>query len=339
MLKTIATWDAATRAAPCRSRTPSISSGGSWATVCVTCRALMTPASHPDVPAIARELSSRGIVVAPSERFLTDDGQRALGEAASRLLATGRNDNVEAVVSGRASAGERQKEFVVHLVSYRRGIPSDDPIRRSPLTRSCWRLCRPIWDSGRACIRWRRGSTIRPMRLRRSRSSGTATRRICGSSKPSSTSWMSMSTAARSHTPRYPPVRRRGSQRSKAREEEADCRRPDDAGVSAGIVARLHRRPEHDDSGRHARLSPRRQAAARPADPDHVHVPSGVPLTARSLSVDGMPAWISSDIQRWAVKPLLGRVPDCEITQSKKQKKSAARAPKAGEGHTPAAGR
>jgi len=51
---------------------------------------------------------------------------------------------------------------------------------------------------------------------------------------------------------------------------------------------------------------------------------SGMPFTEGSLSVDRMPAWISSDIQRWAVKPLLGRARAPASTPKKKKKSLAA---------------
>jgi hypothetical protein len=48
---------------------------------------------------------------------------------------------------------------------------------------------------------------------------------------------------------------------------------------------------------------------------------SGVPITERALSIDRMPDWISSDIQRWAVKPLLGNSPRSEGAKGKKSRK------------------
>src|SRR5687768_17819152 len=73
-----------------------------------TGRAVLTGVSHRDVPTIARELTAQGIVVGPSERFLTEDGRQALREAASKILETSRSEEVEAVVTGAAGGGERQ---------------------------------------------------------------------------------------------------------------------------------------------------------------------------------------------------------------------------------------
>jgi hypothetical protein len=96
---------------------------------------MLTPPSHHDVPAIARELTAQGIVVGPSEGFLTEEGRGALQDASSRILHTSRSEEVEAVVAGSPSVQDRQKEFLVHLVSYPEGVAADDPLLKVALDR------------------------------------------------------------------------------------------------------------------------------------------------------------------------------------------------------------
>ncbi len=98
-----------------------------------TYRAMTTAVVHSDVPAIANELTERGIVVGPSDGFLSEAGQQALADASRNVLQASRSAEVEAIVSGAASAQERQKEFLVHLVSYPQGIPADDPLLKVAL--------------------------------------------------------------------------------------------------------------------------------------------------------------------------------------------------------------
>jgi hypothetical protein len=100
-----------------------------------TSQALMSRPLYADPPAIGRELTKEGIVVGPSERFLSADGQRALSEASAAILHASRSDNVEAVIAGGASTVERQKEFLVHLVSYPDGMSPDDPLLKVALDR------------------------------------------------------------------------------------------------------------------------------------------------------------------------------------------------------------
>jgi hypothetical protein len=98
-----------------------------------TTRALINRPSYAEIPAIGRELTEQGIVVGPSGRFLTAGGQQALSEATAAILQTSRSPDVEAVITGAGSVIERQKKFLVHLVSYPNGMPPDDPLLRVAL--------------------------------------------------------------------------------------------------------------------------------------------------------------------------------------------------------------
>ena len=95
-----------------------------------TCRALITPASFGDTRAIAREMTEQGIVVGPSERFLTDAGAAALSDAASQIHADTRSDSVQAILTG-AAPPRNKKAFRIDLVSQR--IPSDSPLLKVAL--------------------------------------------------------------------------------------------------------------------------------------------------------------------------------------------------------------
>src|SRR5688572_21398909 len=76
-----------------------------------TFRAMTTAYSYSDTRAIARELTTEGIIVGPSDRFLTERGRVALTEAADAIIAYRESEEVQALVRGQASTSD-QKEFV-----------------------------------------------------------------------------------------------------------------------------------------------------------------------------------------------------------------------------------
>jgi len=98
-----------------------------------TGRMLIGRMSDSDVRAIARELNTEGIVVGLADRFLTAEGRRALGAAAARIVERSSSEEVEAVVRGTGGDADRQKEFLVHLVSYPDGMPADDALLKLAL--------------------------------------------------------------------------------------------------------------------------------------------------------------------------------------------------------------
>jgi len=93
-----------------------------------TGRALIARTGDDGVRAVARELRTEGIVTGAAGRFLTAQGQSALGAAGARVLERSTSEDVQAVVGGTAGDLERQKDFLVHLVSYPDGVPADDPL-------------------------------------------------------------------------------------------------------------------------------------------------------------------------------------------------------------------
>jgi len=90
-----------------------------------TVRASFGRRSFSDSPAIARTLTSDGIVVGSADRFLSDEGRRALEAATAQVVSKSRSDKVQAVLSGSAPP-KRTKEFRIDLVS--QGIAGDSPL-------------------------------------------------------------------------------------------------------------------------------------------------------------------------------------------------------------------
>ena len=74
---------------------------------------------HQDILAALRE---RGIVMAETDRFLTEGGRAALAEASSRILATANSDRVRQIVAG-SQSNEDKKDFLINLVKYGNGVP------------------------------------------------------------------------------------------------------------------------------------------------------------------------------------------------------------------------
>ena len=92
-----------------------------------TGRALVTPAAFRGTPAIAHELRAHGIVVGPSDGFLSDPGRDALATAGATIREASRSVAVRNVMAGIASHSGK-KHFRIDLI---RGA-----IRSGPTTRS-----------------------------------------------------------------------------------------------------------------------------------------------------------------------------------------------------------
>ncbi len=291
-----------------------------------TCRAFIERASHTDVPAIARELSAEGIVVGPSDRFLSAEGQQALGRTASRVLATGRSEEVEAVVSGTAAAGGRQKQFLVDLVSYPDGIPADDPILKVALDQKLLEIVSSylgLWPCLHSVAAWLNYPTDAPAEISQLWHRDPEDLRLikafiylvdvdeeCGPF---------------TYIPGTHPfgAEAGSSQRLEKKKRIADDRmmkafpreswRVCTGGPNTMILA--------DTLGYHRGGKPTRGRRILIT----FTYTSGVPLTSRSLTVAGMPDWISSGLQRWAIKPLLGRPPGPGMKPPKKKSRTASR--------------
>lgn len=94
------------------------------------CRAFATPVSCSDTPAIARELTEQGIVVGPSDTFLSDAGRSALSAAAAKIVEASRSDAVQRIIAGVAPA-KNKKSFRIDLV--KGGIPAQSPLLKVAL--------------------------------------------------------------------------------------------------------------------------------------------------------------------------------------------------------------
>ncbi len=87
---------------------------------------------HTDARGIARELLKQGISVAPSSRFLSDEGSAALAVAAAEIIAQSRSEDVQAIVAGTRAASHGKKAFLVDLVRQGR-LPADSPLLKVAL--------------------------------------------------------------------------------------------------------------------------------------------------------------------------------------------------------------
>jgi hypothetical protein len=84
---------------------------------------------YQDIVAPLREL---GIVMARTDRFLTEGGRAALADASSAILATADSDEVRRIIAGdRSKAGK--KDFLINLVKYGKGVPPDEPLLKVAL--------------------------------------------------------------------------------------------------------------------------------------------------------------------------------------------------------------
>jgi hypothetical protein len=86
---------------------------------------------HQDTIAVLRE---QGIVMADTDRFLTEGGRAALADASSGILATANSDRVRRIIAGN-DANEGKKDFLINLVKYGKGVPPDEPLLKVALDR------------------------------------------------------------------------------------------------------------------------------------------------------------------------------------------------------------
>lgn len=93
-------------------------------------RAIVTPPAFGDTRAIARELRDHGIVVGPSDRFLSDAGRRALAAAAATIGEASRSDAVRDIVAG-VAANRGKKVFRVDLI--KGALRAENPVLKVAL--------------------------------------------------------------------------------------------------------------------------------------------------------------------------------------------------------------
>jgi hypothetical protein len=96
-----------------------------------TFKARRAKTHFPGASQIAEQLMDDGIILGPSETFLTADGADALAEAAQSILALSRSDQVQGVI-GRGCS-DYKKSYLVPLVPWDFEHPLDSPLVRLAL--------------------------------------------------------------------------------------------------------------------------------------------------------------------------------------------------------------
>jgi len=286
-----------------------------------TGRGALTRPSYADTPAIAAELAEQGIVVGPSERFLGEGGRAALREASSRILQTSRSAEVQAVVDGAASDAGRQKDFLVHLVSYPNGMPPEDPLLQVALDRKLLEIVSGylgLWPCLHAVGAWLNYPTDAPPEQSQLWHRDPEDLKLvkvfiyldevderCGPF---------------TYIPRTHPF---GAETAIAQKLERKKRVPDDRmnRVFPPEAWRVCTGPAHtmilaDTVGYHRGGKP---VAGRRILITFTYT-SGAPMTERALWLQRRPAWISASIQRAAVSSLL-HIPAPSKKDGKKKKK------------------
>lgn len=287
-----------------------------------TGRALLARAPSGNIPIIARELATRGIVAGPSDRFLGQEGRAALAAATHLVLQASRSDDVEAVVSGASVHGGDQKKFLVRLASYPDGIAADDPLLQVALDTTLLQIVASylgLWPCLYSVEAWLNYPTDAPPETSQLWHRDPEDLKLikafiylvdvddrCGPF---------------TYIPKTQPF---GAEVVTAQRLEKKKRVPDDRMARVFPVdswqvctGTANTMILADTVGYHRGGKP---VAGRRVLITFTYT-SGLPITERPLSVLRMPTWISSDIQRWAIKPLLGRAPHSRGERKQKNRR------------------
>jgi hypothetical protein len=255
-----------------------------------------------DVTAIARELTTEGIVVGPSDRYLSDQGREALRVAALPILQASRGAEVEAA----EARSDRQKNFVLHLASYPKGIAADEPLLKLALDRKLLEIASSylgLWPCLFSIEAWLNYPTDEP--AQKSQLWHRDPEDLRNVKAFIYLADVDDQCGPFTYIPRTHPF---GSAAAAAHSLEHKKRILDDrmtqvfpraswrvctGSANTMILA--------DTLGYHR--------GGKPTTGRRILITftytSGLPITERPLSVRGLPKWISSDIQWWAVEPLL----------------------------------
>jgi len=98
-----------------------------------TARALTFRPIHNETRGLARTLTKDGIIVGPSDTFLSVEGRRLLETVSEHILQVSRSQAIQTAMT--ALSGDRMKKFLLKLVSYPRGVPADDELLKLALDR------------------------------------------------------------------------------------------------------------------------------------------------------------------------------------------------------------
>jgi hypothetical protein len=287
-----------------------------------TGRALIGRTGDAGVRAIARELRSEGIATGAADRFLTDESRRALGAAAARVLERSRSEEVEAVVRATAGELERQKDFLVHLVSYADGVEADDPLLQVALDRKLLAIVASylgLWPCLHSIGAWLNYPTDAPPELSQLWHRDPEDLQLikvfiylvdvdeqCGPfTYIPRTHPFGVDAATSDKLERKKRMPDERMTRFFAPERWRVCTGPANTMILADTVG--YHRGGKPLVGRRVLIT--------------FTYTSGSPISARDLWVRGMPHWITSGIQKSAVRPLLAAPQSSGKHGSKKKKK------------------
>lgn len=89
------------------------------------------PGVYSDTKQLAEQITQQGILVGPSNQFLSAEGQQALTEASKSILEISSQSQVQNIVAGGTS--QDKKSYLVRLVSSEQEHSSDSPLLRLAL--------------------------------------------------------------------------------------------------------------------------------------------------------------------------------------------------------------
>lgn len=79
----------------------------------------------------AREISKRGIIVGPADKFLSAEGCKALAEASETVLRLSRNENVLTTIANQAAGNG--KDYLIRLIPWEQEHSPESPVLRVAL--------------------------------------------------------------------------------------------------------------------------------------------------------------------------------------------------------------
>jgi hypothetical protein len=272
-----------------------------------------------DAPAIAQELKQQGIVVGPSERFLTSDGGRALHDASTRILEISRGPAVAAALAGASDGSDRYKRYLVDLVDYPEGIDADDSLLKLALDEKLLEIVAGylgLWPRLHSIAAWLNYPTEAPPELSQLWHRDPEDLRLVKVFIYLTD--VHERSGPFTYVPRTQPF---GAEAASAQKLERKKRLADDRMIKAFPPAswRVCTGPPHtmilaDTVGYHR--------GGKPSVGQRILLTftytSGAPITSRELWIRGRPAWLASGIQRSAVEALLAGPP----VQPKKKTKT-----------------
>jgi hypothetical protein len=288
-------------------------------------RSILARSRYEGTTAIAEELTRNGIVVGPSERFLTGDGGRALHDASARILEMSRSPAVTAAIAGASDGADRYKKYLVDLVEYPEGIEADDSLLKLALDEKLLEIVAGylgLWPRLHSIAAWLNYPTEAPPELSQLWHRDPEDLRLVKVFIYLTD--VHENSGPFTYIPRTQPF---GAEAASAQKLERKKRLADDRMTRTFAPAswRVCTGPPHtmilaDTVGYHR--------GGKPSVGHRILVTftytSGAPITSRELWIRGRPTWLASGIQRAAVDGLFGGPP----VQPKKAKSKKIKEPK-----------